>query len=106
LGPLPASLEPAAYRLLRSMGFDGVGVTDAVGMTAILERWSLPEAAVRGLVAGADLILATPATQAAAMRDAIVAAVEAGRLPAARLDEAVRRVVGLQGGDPATLVCG
>ena len=105
LGGLPASLEPAAYRLLRSMGFDGVAVTDAVGMSAILDRWSLPEAAVLAILAGADLVLATPADRAAAMRDAIVAAVGDGRLPEGRLDEAVRRVVRLRGGDPSTMVC-
>jgi beta-N-acetylhexosaminidase len=105
LGPRPASLEPAAYRLLRSMGFDGVAVTDAVGMSAITDRWSLPEAAVLALIAGADMVLATPADRAAAMRDAIVAAVADGRLPEARLDEAVRRVVVLRGEDPSTMVC-
>ena len=106
LGDLPASLEPAAYRMLRSLGFDGVAVTDAVGMSAILERWSLAEAAVLALVAGADLVLATPADRAGAMRDEIVEAVDDGRLPERRLDEAVRRVVRLRGEDPATMVCG
>ena len=106
LGGLPASLEPAAYRLLRSMGFDGVAVTDAVGMSAILDRWTLPEAAVVALAAGADLVLATPADRAAAMRDAIVAAVADGRLREARLNEAVRRVVMLRGEEASTMVCG
>lgn len=105
LGTRPASLEPAAYRLLRSMGFDGVAITDAVGMSAVTDQWSLPEAAVQALIAGADLVLATPADRAAAMRDAIAAAVTDGRLPEARLDEAVRRVVVLGGGDPSTMVC-
>jgi beta-N-acetylhexosaminidase len=106
LGTLPASLEPGAYRLLRSMGFEGVAVTDAVGMSAILDRWTLPEAAVLALAAGADLVLATPADRATAMRDAIVAAVHDGRLPGTRLDEAVRRVTRLRGEDPSTMVCG
>src|SRR5919202_3293150 len=105
LGPLPASLEPAAYRLLRSMGFQGAAVTDAVGMSAILDRWTLPDAAVLALAAGADLVLATPADQAAAMRDAIVAAVADGRLPETRLNEAVGRALRLRGDDPATMVC-
>jgi len=105
LGMRPASLEPAAYRLLRSMGFNGVAVTDAVGMSAVTSRWSLPEAAVQALIAGADLVLATPAERATAMRNAIAAAVTDGRLPEARLDQAVRRVVTLSGGDPSTMVC-
>lgn len=105
LGTRPASLEPTAYRLLRSLGFEGVAVTDAVGMTAITSQWTLPEAAVQALRAGADLVLATPADRATAMRDAIAAAVTEGRLPEARLDEAVRRVVTLRGEDPSTMVC-
>lgn len=105
LGPLPASLEPAAYRLLRSLGFGGVAITDAVGMEAITEQWSLPEATVLALKAGADLVLATPGDKAAAMRDGVVAAVADGRLPESRLDEAVGRVLTLRGEDPATMVC-
>jgi beta-N-acetylhexosaminidase len=105
LGPRPASMEPGAYRLLRSMGFDGAAITDAIGMEAVLERWSLPEGAVLALIAGADLVLATPGDKVAAMRDAVVAAVADGRLPEARLDEAVARVLALRGDDPSMMVC-
>ena len=105
LGPLPASLEPAAYRMLRSLGFAGVAITDAVGMEAIIEQWSLPEATVLALNAGADLVLATPGDKAAAMRDGVVAAVTDGRLSEARLDEAVGRVLALRGEDPRAMVC-
>ena len=105
LGPLPASLEPAAYELLRSLGFAGVAITDAVGMEAIVEQWSLPEATVLALNAGADLVLATPGDEAAAMRDGVVAAVTEGRLPESRLDEAAGRVLALRGEDPAAMVC-
>jgi beta-N-acetylhexosaminidase len=105
LGPMPASLEPAAYRLLRDTGFDGVAVTDSLGMGAVNLRWPFPEAAVLAVAAGADLALATDGSHARAMRDALVAAVETGRLPEARLDEAVTRVLRLRGEDPATMVC-
>ena len=106
LGPLPSSLEPAAYRLLRSFGFKGVAVTDALGMSAITDQWSIPQAGVMAIAAGADMVLANQGNQATAMRDAIVAAVSAGRLPEARLNEAVSRVLLLRGEDPATMVCG
>ena len=105
LGPLPASLEPAAYEMLRSLGFAGVAITDAVGMEAIVEQWSLPEATVLALAAGADLVLATPGDNAAAMRDGVVAAVADGRLSESRLDEAAGRVLALRGEDPAAMVC-
>jgi len=93
LGPLPSTLEPGAYRLLRSFGFTGVAVTDALGMSAITDQWSIPQAAVMAVAAGADMVLANQGDQATAMRDAIVTAVGEGRLPEARLNEAVSRVL-------------
>jgi beta-N-acetylhexosaminidase len=102
---LPASLAPAAYQLLRRMGFTGVAITDSVGMGAVNLRWGFGEAAVRAVAAGADAVLTTDGTQAPAMRDAIVAAVRSGRIPETRLDEAAGRVVALAGGDARALTC-
>ena len=82
-----------------------MAITDAVGMEAIVEQWSLPEATVLALNAGADLVLATPGDKAAAMRDGVVAAVTEGRLPESRLDEAVGRVLALRGENPRAMVC-
>ena len=102
---LPASLSPAAYGLLRTMGFRGVAMTDSLGMGAVNLRWDFPEAAVRAIAAGADAAFATDGKQAARMRDALVAAVRTGRLPQSRLDEAAARVTALAGGDPQALTC-
>ena len=102
---LPASLAPAAYKLLRDMGFRGVAMTDSLGMGAVNLRWPFPEAAVRAIEAGADAVLATDGGQARPMRDALVAAVKAGRVPEARLDEAAARVIALAGGDARALTC-
>jgi beta-N-acetylhexosaminidase len=102
---LPASLSPKTYALLREMGFEGVAMTDSLGMQAVHARWDFPEAAVRAVEAGADAVLATDGGQATRMRDALVEAVESGRLPEARLDEASARVTALAGGDPVALSC-
>jgi beta-N-acetylhexosaminidase len=104
-GDLPASMSPKAYALLREMGFEGVAMTDSIGMGAVHSRWDFPEAAVRALEAGTDAVLATDGNQAVRMRDAIVAAVESGRLPESRLDEAAARVTALAGGDEQALTC-
>jgi beta-N-acetylhexosaminidase len=102
---LPASLSPGAYKLLRDMGFRGVAITDSLGMGAVNLHWGFGEAAVRAIAAGADAVLTTDGTQAPAMRDAIISAVRAGRIPEPRLNEAAGRVVALAGGDAHALTC-
>lgn len=105
LGDLPATLSPAAYDLLRETGFEGVAMTDAIGMGAIVHRYPVLEATWRSVAAGADLVLTTDGRAARAMRDELVAAVFTGQLAESRLDEAVTRVLTLRGEDPATMVC-
>lgn len=102
---LPASLSPKAYALLREMGFEGVAMTDSLGMGAVNLRWDFPEAAVRAIEAGADVALATDGNQAVRMRDALVQAVTSGRLPEDRLSEAAARATTLAGGDPTVMSC-
>lgn len=95
---LPATLsEPVLVGLLRrDLGFGGAIITDALEMNAISERWGIGEAVVATLAAGADIALVSHEGQAATARKAILAAVSDGRLPAARLDEAVWRVLTLR----------
>lgn len=94
----PASLSaPVLSGLLRQeMAFDGLIMTDALDMDAIDRQYSLAEAAIRAIEAGADLITPGPhaslAAQQAAM-DTVIAAVESGRIPIARIDESVRRIL-------------
>ena len=102
---LPASLSPAAYRLLRELGFEGVAMTDSLGMGAITTRWLLQDAAVLALDAGADAVLLNQGQHARLLRDTIIRAVQDGRLAEGRLNEAVRRVLELKGLDPGVLLC-
>ncbi|WP_203668518.1 glycoside hydrolase family 3 N-terminal domain-containing protein [Cellulomonas pakistanensis] len=102
---LPASLSPRAYALLREMGFEGVAITDSVGMGAVNLRWDFPAAAVQAVSAGADAVLTTDGNHAARMRDGLVQAVRDGTLPEERLSEAAARVTALAGGDPVAMSC-
>ena len=102
---LPASLSPKAYALLREMGFQGVAMTDSVGMGAVNLRFDFDKAAVMAVAAGVDAVLATDGNQALRMRDAIVAAVADGTLPEDRVSEAAARVTALAGGDPMAMSC-
>ena len=102
---VPASMSPVAYNLLRGLGFTGAAITDSVGMGAVNLRWDFDEAAVKAIAAGADGVLATDGWQARRMRDALVAAVQSGRLDESRLNEAAGRMMTLAGGDPVQLSC-
>ena len=103
---LPATLSQAVLTdLLRNqLDFEGLVVTDAMEMGGINRHYWSGQAAVRALAAGADMVLLPPFPQA--VRGAIARAAESGELPAARLEEAVRRVLiakarlGLQNGAP------
>lgn len=101
---LPASLSPTAIGYLRTeLGFgDALVVTDGLGMGAV--GAPVEEAAVLTLIAGSDIVLFTESASAGSVRDAIVVAVDAGRLPSARLDDAVGRILRHKGVDPCSLV--
>ncbi|ACU73375.1 glycoside hydrolase family 3 domain protein [Catenulispora acidiphila DSM 44928] len=95
----PASVSPAVIGgLLRTeLGFDGLAVSDAIGMAAVRERYGLASAAVRALVAGIDMVCVdSDSTDAdlAAITDAITAALRDGTLSEARLVEAAEKVAG------------
>ncbi|MFC8801666.1 glycoside hydrolase family 3 N-terminal domain-containing protein [Promicromonospora sp. NPDC057138] len=93
IGPAPASIEPAATRLLRELGHDGPIITDALDMGALRQlTGSVGEAAVRAVEAGADLLCLglDPALYPEA-RDALSRAVASGRLTVERLEESVAR---------------
>lgn len=91
---VPSSLSPKVIGMLRTdLGFDGLVVTDAQDMAAITNTYGGGDAAVGALAAGADVVLMPG--DAAAARDAIVAGVAAGTLPAERLAEAATRGIAL-----------
>jgi beta-N-acetylhexosaminidase len=92
----PATLSPAVLTdLLRdSLRFDGLVVTDALTMGAIVSQFGPGEAAVQAFLAGSDLLL-MPADPDSAVT-ALVAAVANGRVPPARLDASVRRVLAIK----------
>lgn len=90
---VPASLSPRLVGgVLRSeLGFDGLVVTDAFDMGALVARFDAGEAAVRAIEAGNDQILKSADTSAAI--EAVKAAIRSGRIPLARIDASVRRVL-------------
>lgn len=89
---LPASLSPAVHQYLRDrMGFEGVILTDDLVMEAITQQYGDGEAAVMAVLAGNDLLCST---NYAVQYEAVLGAVEDGRINESLLNSAVRRVLG------------
>jgi beta-N-acetylhexosaminidase len=90
---IPATLshEILTGLLRKKMRFDGLIITDALDMTGVAARFSPGEVAVRAILAGADVLLIPPSPDAALA--ALYEAVESGRLPIARVDASVKRIL-------------
>lgn len=89
---VPASMAPEVYAMLRDdLGFEGVTITDSLGMGAVGGR---PTPALQALEAGADLLL-MPVDTAATHR-IVVDAINSGQVSRERVEEAAARVVALQ----------
>ncbi len=89
---VPASLSRAAYDLLRDeVGFEGVAITDSLGMGAVVGRET---PAVNALRAGADLLLMPADTEAT--HATVTDAIRSGAIDRVRVEEAAARVVALR----------
>jgi beta-N-acetylhexosaminidase len=87
----PATFSPKVLGTLLRPGFDGLIYSDSMKMAAITKMASPGDAAVRAVKAGIDVILDSPDSAAAAT--AIVAAVNAGEIPRAQIEQSARRVL-------------
>lgn len=89
----PASLSKKVIDLIRGEGFDGLLYTDSLAMMGILQKYGEQNAMVLALNAGNDIILPNYRTSSREVYEMMLAAYREGRIPDARLDEAVRRVM-------------
>jgi beta-N-acetylhexosaminidase len=112
---LPATLsEPILTGLLRGeLGFTGVIVTDDLGMEGIMQIAPPEESGVRAVLAGADMLTCVRMTTTGScqpemieqLHEGLMQAARDGRLPMARIDESVQRILDLKmqyGVGPAT----
>jgi beta-N-acetylhexosaminidase len=95
---LPSTLSPAIVGALRNdLGYDGVLITDSLYMGALNAHWSVPEAAVLAVKAGADIVIGPYSPQLVQdTRDALSQAIQNGTLTRARIDTSVRRILTLK----------
>ena len=89
----PASLNPEIITdLLRNeLGYDGIIITDALGMAAVTNLYTPDQVGVGLLQAGGDMIL-MPADYHAAYQG-VLDAVHNGTITEERIDESVVRIV-------------
>ncbi|MDP9359252.1 MAG: hypothetical protein M3R02_29000, partial [Chloroflexota bacterium] len=94
---LPASMSKVAVEVLRrELGFDGVVVTDDLGMGALVE-WDPFEVVDRALAADIDLLLyADPPAPPLDLVNHVRARIERGEIPEARIDASLRRLARLR----------
>jgi len=90
---LPATLSfPIMTDLLRGeLGFLGLSVTDALEMRGITGLYTPPQAAVKAVQAGVDMLLIPPETEEVIR--GLIRAVENGELSMSRVDSAVKRIL-------------
>lgn len=92
--PLPVSPAAVAGLLRRDLGFDGAVALEMGPASPLVARHGEAEAAVRAVKAGTDLLVGVE--DPSAVIDALLGAVRAGRIPAERVEAAVRRVFALK----------
>lgn len=93
---LPASLshDLLTVFLRGQLGYDGIIITDAMGMGAISQNYSSAEAAVLAIQAGVDIVLLPENFHAA--YEGVLDAVANGEITEERIDESVLRIVRLK----------
>ena len=95
---LPATLSKTIVteKLRGELGYNGVIITDALGMGAIHDHYSSGESAVLAFEAGCDILL-RPYDYREAF-EAVLEAVESGRISQERLDYSVQKILNLKNG--------
>ena len=95
---LPASLSSIwiTERLRGELGFDGVVITDAMGMKALSSSYTSLESSVMAIEAGVDILLMPH--DFTKTFDELVSAVESGKISESRIDESVARILKMKSG--------
>ena len=90
---MPADLSKVIVTdwLKGDLGYEGIIITDAQAMGAIVNSYGSSEAAVRSVEAGIDIILMPPYLDSAVR--GIEQAVESGRISEERIDESVLKIL-------------
>ncbi len=92
--PATLSRKVLTDLLRQQMGYDGLIMTDSLGMGAISANRGQAQAAVEAVQAGADVVLSTsPMSAHIAIIQQLADAVRQGKLSAERIDQSVLRIL-------------
>jgi len=86
-------------KLRGELGFEGVIISDAMEMGAIIRQYPVEDACVAAIKAGVDILLCV--REYPKVFDSVVAAVRRGEIPESRIDESVRRILKLRAATPS-----
>ena len=81
----------ATVILRKDLGYEGLVITDAMNMGAIVQKYTCEEAAVSAILAGADIVLMPENLDRAVQ--SILSAVENGDISEARIEESAARII-------------
>ena len=95
----PASLSRAAItdELRGRQGFDGLVITDSLGMGAVVNTVPQEEAARRAIAAGADIALLSGTDVVEPAHQLITEAITTGQIPPEQVTASVRRILAAKG---------
>ena len=93
---VPSTLSPMILqeKLRGELGYQGIIITDAMEMGAILRQYPVEDAAIMAIKAGVDVLLCV--REYPKVFDAVMSAVRRGEIPESRIDESVRRILKLR----------
>ena len=93
---VPCTLSPLIMKdkLRDEMKYNGVIITDAMEMGAIIRQYSVEDASVMAIKAGVDMLLCV--REYPQVFETVMAAVQRGEIPEKRIDESVRRILRLR----------
>ncbi len=88
----PCSMSPSVMELLRdTLGFRGIILTDTMDIPAITDYYETSDAVINAITAGADMIQCPDDLDKAV--EALIKAVEDGKIPQSRIDESITRIL-------------
>ncbi len=96
----PADFSPVLVEkvLRHDMRYDGIIVTDDLGMGAIGKHYTAGEAAVKAIKAGVDMVMVCHSQEKQEeVYEAILKGVESGELTEERIDESIDRIIRVKG---------